>query len=214
MLKLLKDVGNLLILIVLNIVPIVNFIVLGYFSQVVRHDHDDPPRISDFGMLFVEGLKLVIAVLIYAIVPLLVIFLGAGLALLAAFTHPYRYAVGPAVILSLAIGFLLLLVLLFIGMPALALFMRTGDFGKIFAFGEAWELITRLGLLNYIIFYIVLIVFNFLVGFVGSLIPWVGTFILGVFSMAFTFKALSLFVNLKYQVLPPPPPPPPLPSFG
>jgi hypothetical protein len=33
--KLTKDLGNLLILIVLSIIPIVNFIVIGYFAEIV-----------------------------------------------------------------------------------------------------------------------------------------------------------------------------------
>jgi hypothetical protein len=98
---------------------------------------------------------------------------------------------------------------MFFALPALGLYMRTGDISKVFAFGEAWDLIQRFGLFNYILFFILLAVFNAIALAIGSIIPWIGTMIVSVFAMAFTFKAISLFVNVKYPALPPPPPPPP-----
>lgn len=203
MVKLLGDIGNLILLIVLNVVPIVNFIVLGYFKRVVRFDLKGPPKLDDFGGLFVEGLRLVAAVLAYAFVPLIIMAVGAPL-LLGGF--PGRL-LGWTLI---AVGLLLIIAILFIGLPALAIFMRTDDFSKIFAFGEAWNLIQAFGLGNYTILYIAIVVFGLITFAIGRLIPWVGSAILGVFSGAFIFKAISLFVNLRYPVkLPPPPPPPP-----
>jgi len=208
MAKLLKDVGNLLILIVLNVIPIINFIVLGYFARVVRADADEPPKISDYGGLFIEGLKLVIAGLIYAIVPILLLIIGGGVALFAGLVW-WRQIVAPVVLLLIALAVILLIAILFFALPALGMYMRTGDFSKVLAFGEAWDLIRRFGLSNYILFFILLAVFNAIVYAIGSLIPWFGAAILGVFAMAFTFKAISLLVNVKYPALPPPPPPPP-----
>lgn len=211
MVKLFKDVGNLLILIVLNVIPIIDFIVLGYFARVVRVDADEPPKISDYGGLFIEGLKLVIASLIYAIVPILLLMIGGGIVFFAGLGGPVwrRGIIAPIAFFLTALAVILLLVILFFALPALGLYMRTGDFSKVFAFGEAWDLIQRFGLFNYILFFILLAVFNAITYAIGSLIPWVGSMILGVFAMAFTFKAISLFVNVKYPALPPPPPPPP-----
>lgn len=204
MVKLLGDIGNLILLIVLNVIPVVNFIVLGYFKRVVRFDLKEPPKLDDFGGLFVEGLKLVIAALVYAFVPLIIMAVGFASMLFGGF--PGRL-LGWTLI---AVGVLMVIAILFIGLPALAIFMRTDDFSKIFAFGEAWNLIQAFGLGNYVILYIVIVVFGLITSAIGSLIPWVGSAILGVFSGAFAFKAISLFVNLRYPVrLPPPPPPPP-----
>jgi len=46
--KLFKDVGRLIILIILNIIPIVNFIVSGYFARVIRESprSDAPPPLE------------------------------------------------------------------------------------------------------------------------------------------------------------------------
>ncbi|MEM1908770.1 MAG: DUF4013 domain-containing protein [Thermofilaceae archaeon] len=210
MVKLTRDIGNLLLLIVLNVIPIINFIVLGYFVRVVRYDHDEPPKLSDYGGLFVEGLKLVIAVLIYAFISLILFVVGAIGAGITFIGYRWEFWVlRDFFLLLIAVAVIFLILIFFIALAALSIYMRTGDFGKIFAFGEAWDLVGRFGLGNYIIFFIMLVVFNAIVAAIGSLIPWVGLAILGVFSMAFTFKALSLFVNLKYPIPPPPPPPSP-----
>jgi hypothetical protein len=213
MAKLFKDVGNLLILIVLNVIPIVNFIVLGYYVRVVRVDADEPPKVSDFGGLFIEGLKLVILALIYFIVPIILLAAGVGTALIAGWViagwgSPFwgRWFLAPIAFLFLALAVLLFFVILFFSLPAFGLYMRTGDFSKAFAFGEAWDIVRRFGLFNYILFFILLAVFNAIASAIGSIIPWFGAAIVGVFAMAFSFKAVSLLVNLKYPVPPPPPP--------
>lgn len=203
MVKLLGDVGNLVLLIVLNVIPIVDFIVLGYFKRVVRFDLKEPPKLDDFGSLFIEGFKLVIAALIYTFIPLIILGIGFASMFLGGFFGRF---VGLTFVI---IGGLIAIAILFIGLPALAIYMRTDDFSKVFAFGEAWNLIQAFGLGNYIILYIVLIVFGLITSAIGSVIPWVGSAILGVFSGAFSFKAISLFVNRKYPVRLPPPPPPP-----
>ncbi|MEM3943156.1 MAG: DUF4013 domain-containing protein [Thermofilaceae archaeon] len=210
MVKLTRDIGNLLLLIVLNVIPIINFIVLGYFVRVVRYDHDEPPKLGNYGGLFVEGLKLAIAILLYALIPLILLLVGGFGAGIFMFRFRWGFGILRGLFLLLVIVAVLLLVFIFfISLPALSLYMRTGDFGKIFAFGESWDLVKTFGLGNYIIFFIMLVVFNAIVAAIGSIIPWVGPMVLGVFSMAFTFKALSLFVNLKYPIPPPPPPPSP-----
>lgn len=205
MMKLFKDVGNLILLIVLSLVPIVNLIVLGYFARVLKFDLEEPPKLSDYGELFLEGLKLFISILIYAIVPLVLIILGGAFQI---FAHPlapgglFRFIVGSTLLIF---GLLLLLVILFIGLPAIAISIRTGDFSKVFAFSEAWDLVQRVGLANYVLFYLLLIFFVFAAAAIGNIIPIVGSAVAGVFAEAFTFKALSILVNVKYSIPPPPP---------
>ena len=205
MVKLTRDIGNLLLLIVLNLIPIVDFIVLGYFINVVRRDASEPPKLSNFGGLFIEGLKLVIAALIYFLIPLIILLVGVGGAILSSFMRPFFIFRGITFIL-IVVAVLLLLLILFFALPILGIYMRTGDFAKIFAFGESWDLISRFGLGNYILFFLLLAGFNAIAFSIGSLLSWVGIAIVGVFANAFTFKAVSLFVNIKYPLPPPPPP--------
>ena len=61
--KLFSDIGRLIILIVLDIVPIVNLIVGGYFAKVVRESpsSNEVPKLEGYGQMFVQGLKLAVA---------------------------------------------------------------------------------------------------------------------------------------------------------
>uniref|UniRef100_A0A7C4FFG3 DUF4013 domain-containing protein n=1 Tax=Thermofilum pendens TaxID=2269 RepID=A0A7C4FFG3_THEPE len=204
--KLFKNVGNLLLLIVLNAIPIVNFIVLGYFCRILRYDLEEPPelRAQDIGSMFVDGLKIFLAVLLYMIVPLLVFIVLASPALLLA---PLG---GGFMLLHLlsaaAVAIVLALAILFFALPQLAIMVRTDNFGKLFAFNEGWSLVQAFGLGNYVLLFVVLAGFNLIATAVlQGVIPYVGAAIAGVFTGAFTFKALSYLVNLKYPVPPSPP---------
>jgi hypothetical protein len=206
--KLFKNLGNLLLLIVLNVIPVVNFIVLGYFSRVLRRDLEEPPelRAEEIGGMFVDGLKVFLAVLLFAIVPLLIFLALAGPAIFLAILQggllqPFLL---PAVAAGAVAAVLVALAIFFFALPQLAIMIRTDNFGKLFAFGEGWSLIQAFGLGNYILLFAILLGFNLVVTAVLGVIPYVGSAIAGVFAEAFAFKALSYLVNLKYPVPPPP----------
>ena len=76
--KLLSDGGRLIILIVLDVIPIVNWIVLGYAAHVLREAPaaEVPPKLENYGKLFADGAKVSIASLIYMIIPLTLILTG------------------------------------------------------------------------------------------------------------------------------------------
>ncbi|ABL79193.1 DUF4013 domain-containing protein [Thermofilum pendens] len=199
--KLIKDPGNLLLLIVLSIVPIINFIVIGYFVYVVRHDLEEPPKLdtSKLGDYFVEGLKVFLASLII-LVPVLILGVLAGL--VAGLAYPlgaFPFYFHRAFVLALFIPVLFVaLAIAFIAVPLLAIVMRTGDLSKILAFQEALSLIQSYGLVDYAVLFLVLVV----VGFLPYYVHWLLGAILAPFIYAFTFKALSLLVNIKYPAKP------------
>ncbi|MGQ9760200.1 MAG: DUF4013 domain-containing protein [Candidatus Methanomethylicaceae archaeon] len=60
--------GDLIILLVISIIPIVNFIAIGYYGRVLRDrpDSQAPPALHDFWDLFVGGLKALVALLIWS----------------------------------------------------------------------------------------------------------------------------------------------------
>ncbi len=207
--KLFKNLGNLLLLIVLNVIPVVNFIVLGYFSRVLKHDLEEPPelRAEEIGGMFVDGLKVFLAVLLFAIVPLLIFLALAGPAIFLVILQggPLQPFLLPAVAAgAVAAAVLVALAIFFFALPQLAIMIRTDNFGKLFAFGEGWSLIQAFGLGNYILLFAILLGFDLIVTAVLQVIPYVGSAIAGVFTEAFAFKALSYLVNLKYPVPPPP----------
>ncbi|MEM0295911.1 MAG: hypothetical protein QW221_07095, partial [Candidatus Korarchaeum sp.] len=51
--KLFSDIGNLILLIVINLIPVVSFIFTGYMAKIIRESPEDPPKLSDYGKLFV-----------------------------------------------------------------------------------------------------------------------------------------------------------------
>ena len=195
--KVFSDIGNLILLIVLNIIPIVNLIVLGYMAKIIRESPDEPPKLSDYGKLFVDGLLVLIAGLIYAIVPLIVIIAGflmtgfsiGGFGMASPFA---RLAVGGLVIVALVLLFIFML----FGVMAIGNMIRSGmNFSKIFAFSENWGLIQKIGLGNYLIWYIVIFIVAVILEAIGSVIPWVGGGIVGVFLYLFAGKSLALVLD-------------------
>ena len=64
-----------MILIVLNIIPIVNWIVIGYAARVLRESPstETPPKLEKYGEMFVDGAKVTFASLIYMLVPTILI---------------------------------------------------------------------------------------------------------------------------------------------
>jgi len=69
--RLLYDLGRLLILIILDVIPVVNLTVLGYFCRVIRVPRDsmELPPLRSFIDLWVQGLKVVAVAFIYLIIP-------------------------------------------------------------------------------------------------------------------------------------------------
>lgn len=78
--KLFSDIGRVIILIVLDLIPLVNWVVVGYAARVLKESPgaDAPPKLEKYGELFVGGAKIFFASLIYMIIPLLLIVAGVG----------------------------------------------------------------------------------------------------------------------------------------
>jgi ribosomal protein L40E len=67
--RLFSRVKDLLILTVINIIPIVNILTLGYAGRVARDNpaSEEPPKLEKWWDMFVDGLKAVFAVVLWAI---------------------------------------------------------------------------------------------------------------------------------------------------
>jgi hypothetical protein len=194
--KLFSDVGNLLILIVLGIIPIVNLIVTGYFARIVRENPEEPPKLSDYGKLFIDGLLVVIAGIIYMIVP--IIILGVGIAFSIggyAFYSPMSMLSSLLSSGLVIVGVILAFIFAIFGVIAIGNMIRTGNFSKIFAFSENWQLIQRIGLGNYILWLVVMFVIGLIAVAIGSEIHWVVGSILGALLEVFYGKSLALMMN-------------------
>ena len=148
--KLFSDGGRLIILIILNIIPVVNWILLGYASRVLKEAPEGkaPPKLEDYGDLFLEGAKVFFAGLIYMIIPLAIV--GAGMVSLLpalfmgglSMENGWTLLGGAGLGLILAGAILAFLVLIILG-AAIAHMIKKGKFSKAFAFGEILDAIRR-----------------------------------------------------------------------
>ena len=197
--KLLDDVGNLIILIILGLIPIVDFIVVGYGAHIVREGKnlDKPPKLDNYGELFVEGLKIVIVGVIYALVPAII---GSIIGLMIAKPiPPYPSEIlgwSPWVLISiyllpvLAVTTLIGIVFAIFGVMGVLHMIKTNDFAKAFAFGEIMQLIERIGWGEYLIWLIVMYIIGSIVGWLSSSVFIVGI-VLGVFYIVFASRSSS-----------------------
>ncbi|WP_319378272.1 DUF4013 domain-containing protein [uncultured Methanocorpusculum sp.] len=199
--KLGGNIGTWLILSILNIIPIVNWIVYGVYVKVLR---GDDPDLENMGKSFVDGLLALIIGLIYMIIPIiLIVLVSVGMFTVGSVTTT---AVTPMSsmspmsqvmpVVTTGAGFALMfgLIILFIivaflfalfAKPAVVNFARNG-FGAAFRFGEIFRMISKAGWLKYIVS---LILFWFIFGaiiLVCLMIPILG-WILLIFIMPYLY---------------------------
>jgi len=159
--KLGGNIGTWLILSILNLIPIVDWIVYGTFVKILRGDE---PDLEKMGKSFVDGLLALIIGIIYMIVPIiLTIFVSLRMFTISSVTTVTPMsAMSPAVpVVTTGVGFALMfgLILLCIivtflfallAKPAVVNFARNG-FGAAFHVGEIFRMISKAGWLKYIL---------------------------------------------------------------
>jgi len=203
--RLLSDGGRLIILIVVGIIPIVNWIVVGYAARVLRESPgtEVPPKVEKYGKMFVDGAKVFFASLIYMLIPIILIATG-GASLFAGMLSMQSSVVVPSVMLGgagaviLLVGVLLGIILLLLLAVGVGHMLKTGKFGKAFAFGEILSIIGSIGWGKYIAWIVVLVIISIIIGGVAGLIPYVGWVVSAIISpilSVFVFRSLGLLYN-------------------
>jgi hypothetical protein len=210
--KLFSDFGRLVILIVLDLIPIVNFIVTGYASRVLKESPgaDSPPKLENYGDMFIDGLKIAIASIIYMLIPLILIAAGVGSFFAAMVTEGgtdfmpggFKPAFMPLLSstgIALAIvGVLAAFVMLILLAAGIAHMIKTGKFGKAFAFGEILSVIGKIGWGKYIAWLILIVILAVIVGAIAGAIPVVGWLIAAIIGpgvTVFYFRSLGLLYS-------------------
>jgi len=90
-----KDLGTLIILAILQMIPLVNLIVTGYIRRVIHESPESEvlPLLKDFSRLWIDGFKLWLVTFVYMLIPSLIITAAsAGLILGAMRFHAIRRA--------------------------------------------------------------------------------------------------------------------------
>lgn len=186
--KMFSDFGRLIILMVIDLIPLVNLTVVGYAARVLRETpgNDTPPILEKYGDMFVDGVKICIASLIYMLIPLALIGMGmaAFITLMVARGGPgfmmggfpmgrMFFLGGTGMLLVLAGVILAFLMLIILGV-GIAHMIKTGKFGKAFAFGEILSIIGKIGWVKYLGWAVLVAVIGFIVGAISAAIPFIG----------------------------------------
>jgi hypothetical protein len=203
--KLFSDVGRLIILIVLSIIPIVEWIVLGYMAKVLKESPGTgtPPKLENYGRLFVDGAKIFFATFIYMLIPGILIGIGAvgTFASLSPFPSPMVAPViliGGAGLVILLVGVILAILLLIILAVGLGHMIKTGKFGDAFAFGEIFTIIRGIGWFKYLSWIVITVVIGALLFGILSIIPVIGSILAAIVQpifYVFIFRSLGLTYN-------------------
>ena len=192
--NLFSDVARLVILIILGFVPFANWIVLGYAATVLNESpgQDAPPKLERYGELFVTGAKVVVESLIYHITSIVIISVGAYLIFEGLTGQAPGIWLGADVLL---VGVILAILVLIVHGVATAHMIKTGQFGKAFAFSEIFAIIRGIGWGKCLSWAVITVVISAVVLAIGA-IPYVGWPILFII-----FPVLSIFIYRSLGIL-------------
>jgi len=210
--KLFDDLGRLVILIVLGLIPIVNWIVSGYAARTLMESPgaDSPPKLDNYGELFVDGAKIFFASLIYMLIPMILIGAGVGSFIasmatvrgpdlaLSGFTPTQFLALGGMGVVLVVIGILLAFAMLTLLAAGLAHMIKSKSFGKAFAFSQVLQLIGRIGWGKYLIWIILAAIVAVVIGAGVGSIPYVGWIISAVIAppvMVLFYRSLGILYS-------------------
>ena len=219
-----QRIGELLILFIISIIPIVDFIALGYYARIAR---DNPasrstPKLERYMDMFIEGLKIIVVAIIWAIIILIPTIIIAipfiAIAAIGGIFNPanflsfgWIFAIGSFFVIFAIIAFLLGIIA-FMGIIHM---VKTNSFGKAFAFGEIIKMIGKIGWLRYLAFFVIFFIASAIVGTIsGALGPigWVVGALLSVLIGLFFSRTIGLLydnaagINTQPQPAPSPPP--------
>ncbi len=169
-----KNVIILGIISILSFLIIPAFIVGGYFFRIIKATiagSDELPEFDDWGEMFIDGLKLIIVGIIYAI-PIFIIsaILGLGQSAvmnMTTFSSVAIFGIIAGSMVQLIVGIIIGLVA-YIAVAHMAYY--DGDLGAAFRFSEILDVMSRIGWADYIIWYIVMVILGLVVGVVSVIL--------------------------------------------
>jgi len=161
---------------ILLIIPIINFIIGGYYIKTLRGSIEGKPGLpewDDWGDLFITGLMVAIIGLIYMLIPLIVLFVSIGGVITAAISSG-DFSVGSisAIVGGSLFSVVLMLIVCLVLPMALSIYAKEDSIGAAFRIGEILSRIKSIPG-DYIISIIVLYALLFIVNLVAA-IPILG----------------------------------------
>lgn len=144
---------------------------MGYIMKILRGEKP-APEVTDWGTLFIDGIKYVIVVIIWMIPVIIVeaIVMGAGfLGAMSGDPTAAMAAIGTMMI-GLLVVFVLAIIIALFAMIGVVRFARTGSIGEAFNFSAILATIARIGWVPYIIALVVLCVVGIIFGIVVAIL--------------------------------------------
>jgi len=180
-------------------------LIMGYVMRIYR-GVTPSPELDNWGRMFIDGIKLFIVELIYAIPVIIigvVLLFSTIMAVAAAMATP---PINPNAVLGLIVAdifvfIIFALVLIIIGIinaPAVVRLARTDSCGEAFNFGAIFSHIGRIGLVSYILALIAMGIVVGIIEIVCELIPIIGIIIL-VIIMPLLVMFQARYLSLLYD---------------
>jgi hypothetical protein len=203
-----KKVLILGILSLLSILIVPIFLVLGYAFRALKSTMDgseELPEFDEWGNMFIDGLKVFVVELVYALPALIILIIGLGGTISALYfggnTSFDPWAMIGVMGITLILGLIVGLIMQILSIMAVAnMAYNNSELGAAFRFGEILEIISQIGWVDYIIWFVVIVIIGgAIVGVLMNIlgfIPYLGT-IIGILVIApyfqlFYYRALGL----------------------
>ena len=153
--------SKVVILGIILIIPIVNFIGAGYLFRILKATLagiDELPDFDEVGELFIDGLKILVVGIVYAIPVVIIgaivsIILGLG----AQATTVSSFDMFAIVAGSLVYVIIAIIIGLIESIAIANMALYEGDLGAAFKFSEIMERISLIGWGKYIVWYIIMV---------------------------------------------------------
>jgi Protein of unknown function (DUF4013) len=144
---------------------------MGYIMKVLRGEKP-APEVTDWGTLFIDGIKYLIVVIIWMIPVIIVevLVMGAGLAGALSGDPTAAMAAFGAMMIGLLVVFVLAIIIGLFACIGVVRFARTGSIGEAFNFGAILATIGKIGWIPYIIALVVLCVVGVIFGIVVAIL--------------------------------------------
>jgi hypothetical protein len=163
-------------------------LLLGYEVEIYRGNKPAPDwcRLEKF---FIDGLKLFVIQIIYAIPTLIVLFATIGAGFLAVRSPAGAMAMWGSFAIGIAIAVIVGFIISLIELPGVVRFARKGQMGEAFNFGAILEKIGKIGWGSYILALIVMYIVVGIIALILSVIP-----IIGLILIIIAAPALRIFI--------------------
>jgi hypothetical protein len=195
-----SDWTKIIVLAVILLIPIVNFIGLGYVFRIIKATLaglDDLPEFDEIGDMFIDGLKILVVGIVYAIpVWIIAAIFSAIIGAVAPVDYTTTTTVGAGMITGIILGNIVIFIIaLIVGLIAvIAIFnmaYNDGQIGAAFRFSEILNYIARIGWGKYILTYIVVALIGSVIviaaAFIGLLLLFIGIFITLPLAMSYIY---------------------------